>query len=378
MKKLLLSLIALPLVVSLSAVYADTVSAPSGATAQQQADGVLRADHPETYTVVNGDTLWGISGRFLSKPWLWKELWHMNPKIKNPDLIYPGDTIKLIYINGKPMLTVDRGTASMDKDNSTDCTGGPTEKVEANGVVKMSPKCRATALDAAIPAIPLDSIAAFLSDNIVTSPDQITNAPYIAAGAGTRVVGGAGDSMFARGEFDPNNPTYDILRTGKVYNDPVSHEALGLEMKGIGSGKVLSPNENISAVELIKTREEVIAGDILMHNPELKLSSSFLPQPPEKEVDGYILNVAGGVSQVGQYNIVLISKGERDGLKPGSVLAIYRDGETITDAKTNEKIKLPSQKAGILMVFRAYEKLSYGLVMQADRPLAVGDAVKNP
>lgn len=378
MKKLLLGLIALPLVVSLSAVYAETVSVPSSATTQQQADGVLRVDHPDTYTVVKGDTLWDISGRFLSKPWLWKELWHMNPNIKNPDLIYPGDTIKLIYINGKPMLTVDRGAAGMNKDNSTDCTGTPTEKVQANGVVKMSPKCRASSLDSAIPAIPLDSIAAFLSDSIVTSPSEIANAPYIMAGGETRVVGGAGDTMFARGQFDPNNPTYDILRTGKVFNDPVSREVLGLEMKGIGSGRVISPNENISAVELIKTREEVISGDVLMHNPELKLSSSFLPQPPEKSVDGFILDVTGGVTQVGQYNVVLISKGERDGLKPGSVLAIYQKGEIITDTKTNETVKLPSQKAGTLMVFRAYEKMSYGLVMEAKRPLSVGDEVKNP
>lgn len=377
MKKLLLGLIALPLVVSLSAVYAETVSAPSAAATQQQADGVLRADHPDAYTVVKGDTLWGISGRFLSKPWLWKELWHMNPKIKNPDLIYPGDTIKLIYINGKPMLTVDRGAAGTDKDNSADCTGVPTEKVQANGVVKMSPKCRALALEEAIPAIPLETIAPFLSDNMAL-PAAITDAPHIAAGDGMRVMGGTGDRMFARGQFDPSISVYEILRKGKTYIDPISSEMLGVELKGIGSGKAITPNEDISAVEILKSREEVLAGDILMPNRQTKLSSSFFPQAPEKPIDGYILNVEGGVSQVGQYNTVLISKGERDGLKPGAVLYIYESGETITDATTHEVVKLPSQKAGVLMVYRTFEKLSYGLVMQAERPLAVGNEVKNP
>lgn len=374
MKKLLSSLLALSLMVSLSAAYAQTGLAPSDATTQQS-DSVLRAGHPDAYTVVKGDTLWGIAERFLSMPWLWEDLWQMNPNIKNPHLIYPGDTVKLIYVDGKPRLTVDRGVANKD---SATCSDEPTEKVGADGVVKLSPKCRVLSLESAIPTISLDSVAPFLSANRIAMNQELSSAPVVVNGPDGRVVGGEGDTMTVRGRFDVNAPTYIIGRVGKTYTDPVTNEVLGLEVQIIGRGRVISPSEEISKIEVARTRSEVRIGDILLPALEIKVESMFVPQSPEKDVEGYIINVPNSVSSVGLYDTVLLSKGVRDGLKPGSVLAIYKKGERVKDPKTSEFLDMPSEKAGLLLVFRTFEKVSYAIVMKAERPLSVGDKVKNP
>jgi nucleoid-associated protein YgaU len=375
MKKLLSNLIVLSLVVSLPSAYAETGATPAVTNTQQQSDSGLRAGHPDAYTVVKGDTLWGIAGRFLSMPWLWEDLWQMNPDIKNPHLIYPGDTVKLIYVDGKPRLTVDRGIAN--KDSST-CSDEPTEKVGADGVVKLLPKCRALSLESAIPTISLNSIAPFLSANRIATKEELSNAPVIVDGPDGRVVGGEGDAMFVRGRFDVNAPTYTIGRVGKTYTDPVSNEVLGLEVQIIGRGEVESPGEKIAKIKINRTRSEVKIGDILLPALEIKVESMFVPKSPERDVEGRILNIPNSVSSVGLYDTVLISKGEREGLNPGSVLAIYKEGAQVKDPETGNYLKMPSEKAGLLLVFRTFEKLSYGIVMEAERPLSVGDKLKNP
>lgn len=375
MKKLLLGLVVLPLMVSMPVVYAQTNTASS--TTAAQADSALRSDHPQTYTVVEGDTLWAISGRFLSKPWLWKDLWHINPNIKNPDLIYPGDTIKLVYVDGKPMLMVDRGGVSSTAGGLKDCTTEATQKKMPDGTVKMMPKCRSSEMNSAIPPIPLETIGPFLSENrILMSDKQVSEAPYIITGE--RVAGGEGDVMFARGRFDQSISVYDIVRIGKSYRDPDTNEFLGMEIRGIGQGKVTTPDEDVSRVEILRSREEVVAEDRLIPAEETKLASYFLPQPPEKPITGKILSVIGSVDKLGQYNVILLSKGDRDGLKAGTVLSVYHEAGTAVDPITKEKIRLPSVSAGLIMVFRTFEKTSYAIVLQSERPLAVMDEVRNP
>ena len=71
---------------------AATLLATFGLQAQ---DARLKPDHPDTYTVQKGDTLWDISGHFLSQPWYWPEIWQVNPQVENPHLIYPGDRIRI-------------------------------------------------------------------------------------------------------------------------------------------------------------------------------------------------------------------------------------------------------------------------------------------
>jgi len=301
-------------------------------TSWAQAQPELRSDHPDRYTVVKGDTLWDISARFLNNPWYWPEIWHVNPQVANPHLIYPGDRLALVYIDGKPRIT----------------------KVASNGVVKLSPQVRSEPIDTPIPAIPLDAISSFLTDTRIVTPAELEGAPYILADK----VG--------------------IFRRTKEFRDPDTGEFLGLEARSIGAGKITAGNGDVLTLRLTKSNQEIRIGDRLLTSVDRPIATSFVPSAPEETVAGEMIAVDGGVSQIGQYDVVAINRGERDGLEAGNVMAVLKSGNLVRDPVTGETIELPSERAGLLMVFQAYEKMSYGLVLQANRPLSVGDKVTNP
>lgn len=319
----------------------------------------LKDGHPDRYTVIKGDTLWDISGKFLSQPWKWPELWHANPQIENPHLIYPGDTLSLVYIDGQPRLMLNRG--------------------ESRGTIKLSPKVRSTPLAEAIPTIPLEAINSFLlSNRIIDNVQEFEGRPYVVAGQAERVVGGAGDRVYARGSFDDGENVYGIFRQGKVYTDPETKEFLGINADDIGSAELVAEEGDIATLNLTRSTQEVRLGDRLFPTEERAVNSTFMPGEPATDVNGVILDVPRGVNRIGQFDVVTINKGKVDGLSEGNVLAVYKTGETVRDRITGESVKIPDERSGLLMVFRAYEKLSYGLVLYATRDLAVMDKVKNP
>lgn len=320
----------------------------------QAAGPELRSGHPERYTVVKGDTLWDISSRFLDNPWYWPEIWHVNPQVSNPHLIYPGDQLALVYIDGKPRIT----------------------KVGGNGVIKLSPKVRSEQITTPIPAIPLDAINSFLSDTRIVSAEELNGAPYVLEGADGRIISGAGDKVYARGQKPADK--VGVFRRSKAFIDPETDEFLGLEARSIARGNIAAENGDVLTVMLTNSNEEVRIGDRLLVSEDRKITTSFLPSAPDEEVVGQMISVEGGVNQIGQYNVVAINRGAREGLEPGHVLAVIKSGNLVRDPVTKETIELPDERAGLLMVFQAYEKMSYGLVLKATRPLSIGDKVKNP
>lgn len=319
---------------------------------------VLKDGHPSKYVVKKGDTLWDISNMFLKDPWLWPEIWQVNPQIENPHLIFPGDTLNLVYIEGQPKITVQRG--------------------EASRTVRLTPQVRISPIDSAIPAIPLDKINAFLTRSRILEQDDLEKAPYILAGSGRRIISGAGDQVFARGEFDKDETIFGIYRRGRVFQDPETEEFLGLEATDIAAGKLVSKEGDVATLALNSSNTEVRVGDRLLPYEERKVTATFYPSAPEGEVHGLIVAVEGGVTQVGTMDIVVLNKGERDGLEIGNVMAIYKTGEVVRDEVTSDLVQLPDQRAGLLMVFRTFNKMSYGLVLNANSPLAVMDKVHNP
>ncbi|MBM6446429.1 LysM peptidoglycan-binding domain-containing protein [Pseudomonas mohnii] len=319
----------------------------------------LREGFPQTYTVVAGDTLWDISAKFLREPWQWTELWQANPRIENPDLIYPGDSLSLVYVNGQPRLTLDRGAS--------------------RGTLKLSPRVRSSPVAEAIPSIPLRSIKSFLlSNRIVDKVEDFDQAPYIVAGDAERVLSGSGDHIFARGQFDPAQPVYGIFRQGKVYTDPLTQAFLGINADDIGSGEILATEGDVATLALQRTTQEVRLGDRLFSGEERSINTTFMPSAPKNEINGLIIDVPRGVTQVGALDVVTLNKGQRDGLAEGNVLEVMKTGETVRDRITGQPLKIPDERAGLLMVFRTYDKLSYGLVLKASRSLAVMDKVRNP
>lgn len=323
-----------------------------------QAGDVLRLkeDHPQTYVVKKGDTLWDISNLFLRDPWLWPELWHINPQIDNPHLIYPGDILKLVYIDGQPRLVVSRG----------------------HGEVKLSPQMRVQPLAHAIPTIPLEAINAFLSGARVVSQKQLEDSAYVLAGREGHIVAGAGDQIYARGNLDSNFDSFGLFRRGDTFVDPDTEEVLGIQAQDIGTGKLLDMESDVATLALNRTTEEVRRGDRLLPEEVRRIDATFVPSAPADQVRGYLIAVEGGVTQIGAMDVVIINKGEREGMQPGNLLAIYKAGESVRDTVTNEMVKVPDFRAGLLMVFRTFEKVSYGLVLRAERPLKVMDRVRNP
>lgn len=319
----------------------------------------LKENHPTSYTVVKGDTLWDISGLFLQKPWLWKEIWQVNPTIKDPNLIYPGDVLTLTYVNGKPRVGVRRGAS--------------------RGTVKLSPTVRTQALADAIPTIPLQAVDAFLVKNrIITDPKLFTKSAYIVGGENGSVVTGAGGKVYARGKLPTGETGFGVYRQAKEYRDPKTNELLGINADEIATATLITQQGNVSTLRLVRTSQEVRNGDRIFATESRRLEGNFQPSPPKTMIDAEIVDVPRGVTQVAQTDVVVVNKGERDGLEVGNVLTIYRLGETVRDEIGGDRIKLPDEEAGMLMIFRTYDKLSYGLVLSANKQLSVGDKLKSP
>lgn len=324
----------------------------------------LRPGHPDSYNVKEGDTLWDISSTFLSDPWLWPELWHVNPQIDNPHLIYPGDTIKLVYIDGEPAFEIQRGPKTI--------------KYKAGDTVKLTPHARITPLDTVIPAIPLELIQPFLVNNRVLDLEELEAAPYIVAGDESHILMGAGDYAYARGDFSDPQRAYGIYRQGVIYQDPKTEEILGTGAEDIGIARFESVEKDIARLKVQSSNQDARINDRLLPTEQRKVDSTFYPKAPKTEVDGQIIHVFSGVRNVSQWNVVVINRGDRDGMEVGDVLAIFTKGEVVKDRNTNERIQLPDHRRGIMMVFRTFEKVSYGLILRSSAPLQLLDAVRNP
>ena len=325
-----------------------------------QADEIkLNDDAPEVYLVREGDTLWGISSMFLENPWLWPEIWEINPQVDNPHLIFPGDEIYLVWVDGKPRLRVRRGDASR--------------------TVKLTPQMRIEPLDRAIPTISLDVIGPFLKGHRVVMPEELQNAPYVVAGGDRHLLSSAGDRLYARGTLPGGETGFGIYRAGEMFVDPFTKEVLGLEAKDIGSARLKdSHDEEITQFEVTRMTEEVRIEDRLLPNEIREIAATFQPRAPSEPVNGVMLAVDGGVTQIGTLDVVAINKGDRDGMEEGYVLAIYQTGEVVRDEIRRENVRMPDTRSGLLMVFRTFEKMSYGIVLKSNRPLKVNDKVTEP
>ena len=339
----------------------------------------LRSDHPERYVVKKGDTLWDISGLFLKNPWLWPEIWQVNPQIRNPHLIYPGDVLELAFCDGKPCLKLATGN-----------TGGG-----AGRTVKLSPEVRSSVNEHAIPPIPLDVIRPYLSRPRVVDADTLDLAPYVLASQDEHLVAGAENKVYVRGinENDERN-RYMVFRSGEIYRNPPlvgekEGEILGYEALYIADAEMQRFGDPATALITLSKRE-VLVGDRLMPEED-PIDKEFIPHAPEHEVDGKIISVIDGVSQIGQYQIVVLNHGSESGLEAGHVLSIHESGRYVRDTiERNRMIKtgmnhgparlveLPEERIGELMVFRTFEKVSYALVMHLERPAHIYDAVHKP
>jgi hypothetical protein len=401
----------------------------------------LQDNPPQQHVVVKGDTLWGISSKFLKDPWRWPQLWQMNrEQIKNPHLIYPGDVVVLDMQDGTPRLRLAKGTQ----------------------VIKLSPYARAEALESqAVQSIPLSAIGPFLTKPLIIEEGDLDNVPYIVGTDESRSVMGRGDRVYAANAKDSKIKDWSIFRQGKLLHDPDTKEPIGYEAEYVGEARSLNGNTNdLMELEITQSVKEIRRDDRLVstiNNGDLK----YVPHAPEQAINGRIISAYGSISDAGKYGTVLINKGRKDGLEVGHVLAVYSKGRTVAgkpgDTRKNawryankeclkpgktitfdqfydpkdtlepcdqqsadtpskeviysdigclkpgakisfdqffnpkdvyklhcrssndaKDITLPDARTGLVFVYRVFDRVSYALVMSANRPVYLLDVVKNP
>ena len=347
----------------------------------------LAANAPDRYTIKSGDTLWAISRLYLKSPWRWPELWGMNlADIKNPHRIYPGQVLLLERKDGMARLKVE---------GAQDAGGPPT--------VRVSPRTRYEMLSSsALPTLKSHIIEAFLAEPVVVDEATLRGAPRIVSALESRVLITRGDRAYARGP--ENAPLLDdqgkdqlfrIFRNSTPLKDPNTGEVLGYEAQYVGKA-VLVRGEGTSDVEnrdggktadfvpatidIVGAKEEIRVGDRLLPEPPRQIQI-YTPHAPEDKVEGRIVSVYGNaVINAGQNQVVAINKGTADGMVPGLVLAILKDGARVVDRTEGSPspMKLPDERNGLLMVFRTFERVSYALILEITDGVRVGDRLVNP
>lgn len=365
-------------VVVLSLMASLTVTAgmvPVTSTAQEATRTIatgsnipLTADAPEQYIVKPGDTLWDISKVFLREPWYWPEIWYVNPQVQNPHLIYPGDVLKLIYVDGQPRLTVaERG---------------------GEGIKRLSPQVRREPLSQAITAIPYEVIAGFAGRPILLDKDQVKNAPYIVALRDEHMIGAAGNEIYARGIEDASvESRYSIVHVDGPLRDPENNDLLGYTGLYVGSGPVAASGDPAKLV-LTESVREALQGDKLF--PEsVEVKSDFVPHAPATDIDAAVIAVRSA-SIMGQYQLLALNRGSQAGLEPGHILSIQQRGTTVRDkfrkgglnAGTSmgrgSKVQLPDEQIGMVMIFNTTPRMSYALVVESTHEIREGDRARNP
>jgi hypothetical protein len=334
------------------------------AVGQQPPSPVLNPRHPETYVVQRGDTLWDIASMFLRDPWYWPEIWQINPQVENPHLIFPGDILSLAYLDdGRPVVQLERG---------------PQVAQGGSGVERLSPRIRSQPLEEAISTIPYETIAAFLSRPRIIDEDEIDDLPYIVAHR-EGLIGSAGRDVYVRGTDAPTGSVFNVVERGEELVDPDTKDVLGYQGIYVGQGR-LDRSGDPGTLRMLESEREAVVGNYLMSEEDIQ-QLNFLPRSPDREVDGRIISALGGGALIGELEVVVINRGSAAGLEPGHVLRVFQAGRTIRDTQRGsigQKVRLPDEPAGTMMVFRTSERLSYALVMEATRDIALLDAVRNP
>lgn len=363
----------------------------------------LRADHPERYRVQHGDTLWGIAARYLDAPWRWREIWEDNPGVVNPNRIYPGDILTVRYHGGQPRVSVEPGMR----------------------VVRLKPRVRTEELDAAIPTIPVSAVGPFLSRPAVADEEHIDAAPYVVGFPDERAVAGRGDLVFVRSIFASPGSRWEILRPGQAFHDYETGERLGFEAAYVGNAELVQSGDP-ATLRITRAVIETSPGDRLRPSEDEQPLRAFVPRPVDSTRTGHIISVLNGVSQIGQYDVVVLDRGLEDAIAVGDVFGVYRGGHLARDRvkargadwnwrnetplkaefwlgdwevtgwqrdrpdenaplplhvetrrKSNDYV-VPNWFVGTALVFRVFPRVSFALIMSATHALHVGDIVTAP
>jgi hypothetical protein len=360
-------------------------AAPTSAVAQVSGTSMsvpLAPDAPSQYVVKKGDTLWDIAGVFLRDPWFWPEIWYVNPQVANPHLIYPGDVLNLVYVDGKPRITI--GTA---------------------GAERLSPQVRSEPLSGAIRTIPYDLLMDFAGRPGLLTRDQVKKAPYVVGMRDRHVVGSDQNEVYGRGLDQPAaGARYTIVNVGEELRDPDDGDLLGYIGHFAGTGEVIQNTgavipgessvfrmrreEDLTHLRIVESGREVLQGDKLFP-AQVDIGEDFrLAAPKNEELLGQVIAVVDGVYVAGKYQVVALNRGKKHGLEPGNVLGVFYRGEEVRDRYNRmdwtsftanySRVRLPDERSASVLVFSVHDRMSYALVVESSQVIRRGDFIAHP
>jgi hypothetical protein len=359
----------------------NTVKAIIPEKAVQSQTVVYEPESPQTYIVQEGDTLWDISTIFLRDPWFWPEIWFKNPQVENPHLIYPGDTLAIVYVGGERKVQL----LSRGADGSVLARGAdgsvPSQTAGGLKVVKINPRLRTTSIDATIPSIPIESISHMLERPLIIDEETLNQSAYVLSSLDNHLINSVNDTLYVR-KLDTTKGIgrYHIYRPHRPLLDPITNELLGYEALYVGESRLLLRGDPAS-VKVTTSEREILRDDRVMPIDTSSFERDFFPKPPSTDVSGEIVALVDSISMSGAFQTIAINLGNRDGIETGNILRIRRNGNVVPDK--NEKdpnftVTLPDEKIGMAMVIRSYEKMSYALIMEAAMPISIKDYVESP
>lgn len=357
-----------------TATQAAVAAADSQPQASPAAAPQINPSAPLTYTVKRGDTLWGIASMYLRDPWDWPEVWYINPDIRNPHLIYPGDKLALAY----------------------DGQGRPQVRLVEASALRLEPRLRSSPITAAIPTIPYSAIASFLGRPTVLSKDEVRDAPHIIAFRDDHQIAGSGVIAYVRGLGSDPHSRYSVIHVSERLRDPDTGHVMGYLGLYTATAVVTQPPTQPARASLIDTARETLRGDKLI-STDVSVPLNLEPRAPATQVNGKIAWIVGdtGITALaGQFDIVVINRGADDGLAPGNVLEVDTAGGVVRDTYGSHggllrsmgglgssfapRVKLPDERAGTLLVFKTDPKMSFALIVGASNTISIGDVVHNP
>jgi len=359
--------------------------APTSAVAQVSGTSMsvpLASDAPSQYVVRKGDTLWDIAGVFLRDPWYWPEIWYVNPQVANPHLIYPGDVLTLVYVDGRPRVTL--GTA---------------------GAARLSPEVRSEPLSGAIRTIPYDILMNFVGRPGLLTKEQVKTTPYVVGMRGRHIVGSDQNEVYGRGLGQPAAGTrYTIVNVGDELRDPDDGDLLGYIGHYAGTSEVIQSTgavipgedsifrmrreEDLAHLRVVEAGREILQGDKLFP-AQVDIGDDFQITLPKNEgVLGQIIAVVDGVYVAGRYQVVAINRGRKHGLEPGNALGVFYRGQEVRDRFSRmdwaaftanySRVRLPDERSATLLVFTVHDRMSYALVVESTQEIRRGDFVASP
>ncbi len=365
------------------------------ASGQTPASVEIAPNAPDQHTVVRGDTLWGISGKFLKQPWRWPDVWRMNrEQIKHPHWIYPGQIIVLDRnAPGGPRLSIQDASESGERP-----------------VVRLGPQVRSEAREfMGIPSLRPEVLNAFMLKNLVIGAEALDTAPQIVKAVGERVAFSTADTVYAVGVKPEMGKVFQIFRKERELRDPAiaprpwylwrhnveDSQIIGYEATYLGDAKVLRDGD-VAKMEIASAKQEIRVGDYLIPAPPVE-TIAYIPHAPEAPISGFVVTLPSGVSEAGKTNIVTLNLGARHGLEVGHVLAVFKPTETFSNPRFKDSpmnwvpgwpkqpndepatLQVPEERVALVFVYRVFEGVSYAMVANAGREtVRAGYIVRNP